>query len=47
MALVEKFNLPHDEFYADACHLCYAARCLLRKKYPDVLGPDVMYGEFE
>lgn len=47
VALVEKFSLPHDEFYADACHLCYAARCLLRKRYPDVLGPDVMYGEFE
>ena len=47
VALVEKFSLPHDEFYADACHLCYAARCLLRKKYPDVLAPNVMYGEFE
>jgi len=47
IALVEKFDLPHDEFYADACHLCYAARCLLRKKYPDTLGPDMMYGEFE
>jgi len=46
VALVEKFDLPHDEFYADACHLCYAARCLLRKKYPDTLGPDTMYGEF-
>jgi len=47
VALVEKFGLSHDEFYADACHLCYAARCMLRKKYPDILGPDVMYGEFE
>jgi organic radical activating enzyme len=47
VALVEKFGLPHDEFYADACHLCYAARCLLRKRYPEILGPNVMYGEFE
>jgi len=47
VALVEKFGLPHDEFYADACNLCYAARCLLRKKYPDILGPNEMYGEFE
>jgi len=47
VALVEKFDLPHDGFYADACHLCFAARCMLRKKYPDVLAPDEMYGEFE
>ncbi len=46
-ALVEKFNLPHDEAYADACHLCYAARCMLRKKHPDMLVPDQMYGELE
>ncbi len=47
VALVEKFGLPHDEVYADACHLCYDARCMLRKKYPEFLGPDQMYGEFE
>jgi len=47
VALVEKFGLTHDEFYADACHLCYAARCMLRKKYPDMLSPNQMYGEFE
>ena len=47
VALVEKYDLPHNEFYADACHLCYAARCLLRKKYPETLAPDMMYGEFE
>jgi len=47
VALVEKFGLTHDKFYADACHLCYAARCMLRKKYPDMLGPNQMYGEFE
>ena len=47
VALVEKFNLPHDEFYADACHLCYAARLLLRNRYPEILTPNQMYGEFE
>jgi len=46
-ALVERFGLPHDEFYADACHLCYAARCTLRNKYPEILTPDQMYGEPE
>jgi len=47
VALVEKFSLPHEEAYADACHLCYAARLLLRDKYPSILGPDQMYGELE
>jgi len=46
-ALIEKFSLPHDEVYADACHLCYAARCMLRDKCPNILVPDQMYGELE
>jgi MoaA/NifB/PqqE/SkfB family radical SAM enzyme len=46
-ALVEKFSLPHDEVYADACHLCCAARLMLRNKYPDILVPDQMYGKLE
>jgi hypothetical protein len=32
--------------YADACHLCYETRRSLRQKFPDVLGPDGMYGVF-
>jgi MoaA/NifB/PqqE/SkfB family radical SAM enzyme len=47
VALVEKFGLSHDDAYADACHLCYAARLLLRNKYPEILAPNQMYGEFE
>jgi len=47
VALVEKFGLPHDDVYVDACQLCYAARCMLRNKYPDVLIPDQMYGQLE
>jgi hypothetical protein len=31
--------------YADACHLCYHTRLFLRPHYPDLLGPDQMYGE--
>jgi len=31
--------------YADACLLCYRARLFLRARYPDLLGPDEMYGE--
>jgi len=30
--------------YVDACHLCYRAREFLRPKFPDLLGPDEMYG---
>lgn len=47
VALVEKFGLPHEEAYVDACHLCYAARLLLRNRYLDILAPDQMYGDFE
>jgi hypothetical protein len=46
-ALVQKLNVPHDEAYADACHLCYVARSVLRSRYPDILTPDQMYGEME
>jgi hypothetical protein len=45
VALVEKFNLPHDDTYADACNLCFAARLALRNRFPDVLVPNQMYGE--
>lgn len=30
--------------YADACHLCYETRRILRDKFPEVLAPDGMYG---
>jgi MoaA/NifB/PqqE/SkfB family radical SAM enzyme len=45
--LVKKFGLPHDEAYADACHLCFAARYMLREKHPSILAPSQMYGEPE
>ncbi len=43
-ALVSEYNLPHASDYADACHLCYEARTTLRARFPEVLGPDQMYG---
>jgi MoaA/NifB/PqqE/SkfB family radical SAM enzyme len=43
-ALVRDYQLPHDEAYADACHLCDDARRKLRGKYPEILMPDQMYG---
>jgi hypothetical protein len=43
--LVRRFELelPVDRF-ADDCHLCYVARTLLRERFPELLGPDEMYG---
>ncbi len=43
-ALVTEYNLPHESSYADACHLCYEARTMLRARFPDLLKPDQMYG---
>lgn len=44
-ALVERYGLPHEEAYVDACHLCYEARVVLRERFPEVLGPGQVYGE--
>jgi hypothetical protein len=44
-ALVERYDLPHEEAYVDACHLCYVAREMLRDRFPECLGPGQMYGE--
>jgi hypothetical protein len=42
--LVRVYDVPHAADYADACHLCYAARVQLRPRFPNVLTPDAMYG---
>jgi hypothetical protein len=44
-ALVEQYDVPHEETYVDACHLCYLVRAALRERVPEVLGPGQMYGE--
>ena len=46
-ALVTEYNVPHADSYADACHLCYAARTALRSRFPQCLNPDQMYGVME
>ena len=43
-ALVERYELPHEPRYADACHLCDHARRQLRPRFPELLTPDAMYG---
>jgi len=42
--LVRQYNLPHEDTYADACHLCYESRRALRERFPEQIGPDAMYG---
>lgn len=42
--LVRSFDLPHEERYADGCHLCYRTREQLRSRFPRVLTPEAMYG---
>lgn len=43
-SLMKKYNIPETERYADACHLCYEVRKLLRPEFLEILGPDQMYG---
>jgi hypothetical protein len=45
VALVERYGLPHEEAYVDACHLCYLARDALRARFPEFLAPAQVYGE--
>jgi hypothetical protein len=42
--LVRRFDLPHEDGYVDACHLCYEARLALRERFPEALGPPQVYG---
>ena len=43
--LVRRYDVPHQQAYADACHLCYQARLALRERFPQALAPGQMYGE--
>lgn len=45
-ALVTEYALPHEAGYADACQLCDEARTKLRARFPELLGPDQIYGVF-
>jgi organic radical activating enzyme len=42
--LVREYSVEHEEGYVDECHLCYSARLKLRKRFPNILAPDQMYG---
>jgi len=43
--LVRRYELAHEDGYADHCHLCYESRRVLRARFPDVLVPNQMYGD--
>lgn len=42
--LIHRYALPHQEAYADACHLCYSSRLTMRQRFPEQLAPDQVYG---
>lgn len=43
--IVCRYDLAHEEGYADHCHLCYESRRALRSRFPEVLTPGQMYGD--
>jgi hypothetical protein len=42
--LARRYRIPHQASYADACHLCYKTRLALRRRFPEILAPDQVYG---
>jgi MoaA/NifB/PqqE/SkfB family radical SAM enzyme len=42
--LIRTYNVDHEEGYVDECHLCYSTRLKLRKRFPEILAPNQMYG---
>ena len=44
--LVRRYGLGCKQGYSDACHLCCEARGELRARFPEILTPDQMYGDF-
>jgi hypothetical protein len=42
--LVKEYNIPHDDGYVDACHLCFRARQALLDRFPQYLAPRQVYG---
>ena len=44
--LVRRYELPLQDNFADACHLCYTARLALRERLPELLAPDQVYGGY-
>ena len=47
IALAKEVGISPDDEYADACHFCYDIRSRIRDKYPDILCPKEVYGEYD
>ena len=42
--LMREFDVPREDAYVDACHLCYRARQALLDRFPEYLAPRQVYG---
>lgn len=42
--LVQQYEVQHEDEYVDACHICYLARRALLDRFPQYLGPRLVYG---
>ncbi len=42
--IVRRYDLAHEDGYADHCHFCYESRRASRSRFPNELTPDQMYG---
>jgi MoaA/NifB/PqqE/SkfB family radical SAM enzyme len=43
--LAREYQVKHEEYYIDACHLCYSIRKALKSEFPEYLTPNQVYGE--
>jgi hypothetical protein len=42
--LARQYRLPHEQAYVDECHFCFMMRLALRDRFPQYLGPPLVYG---
>jgi Radical SAM superfamily len=42
--LAKEYDVPHDDGYIDACHMCYLVRLALLDRFPQYLAPRSVYG---
>jgi hypothetical protein len=42
--LAREYGVDHDEQYVDACHYCFTVRKALIDRFPEYLGPRLVYG---
>jgi MoaA/NifB/PqqE/SkfB family radical SAM enzyme len=42
--LAREYGVEHEDGYVDECHLCYVTRLALLDRFPEYLGPPLVYG---